>query len=128
MSQIYILSFHTLAKVIIYQSIHWSDLAGFLTRLLKFSRRWNKFEVWQHFPACFVRFFCLQFYNGIQSFSWLTEHQIYNIEIGLFLWWRTYRSKNMQIPDILFSQVGYVSLIEDDDVWKHFKYWLSSKP
>ena len=36
----------TPAKIIIYQSIHASDLAGFSTRVRKISRLLNKFEVW----------------------------------------------------------------------------------
>ena len=42
----FFLSFYTPAKVVIYQSLHSSNLAGFFMWFLKFSRLWNKFEVW----------------------------------------------------------------------------------
>ena len=54
----------TPTKVVIYQSIHSSDLAGFLTHAQNFSRLSDKFAVWVSCEAScdiFDRFFCLTF-------------------------------------------------------------------
>ena len=71
----------TPAKVVIYQSTHASDLAGFLVHVQKISRLLNKFEVWVSCEAVcniFDRFFSLIFQNEIQSFARITEYRIYN--------------------------------------------------
>ena len=55
------------------------------------------------------------------------------IEIGLFYAGvRILGSKNMQIPDLFWQELfkmvifGRYLITWDDDVWQHFKYWLSS--
>ena len=59
----------TPAKIVIYQSIHSSDLVSFLTRVWKFSCLSNKFEVW-----VFCQIPCLglyTYYTELESYTFV---------------------------------------------------------
>ena len=56
---------NTTVKVVIYQSINASDLAGFMAHVQQFFRHLDKFEVWVSCEAVcniFDQFFCLFFF------------------------------------------------------------------
>ena len=121
----------TPAKVVIYKSIHASNLAGFLARLQKlFPLLLNKFEVWVSCETVcdmFDQFFSLISQNEIQHFARFTEYRIHNlIYIGSFYSGdhlsEKYRFLTFWTRTLHFGWY----LIGDDDVWKHFKYWFSS--
>ena len=78
----------------------------------------------------FVRFFCLIFlkmeFNPLPD---LLNTEFTIIAIGLFcVGGQNFGSENMQNPEFFWHKMAIFGryLIGDDDVWKHFKYWLSS--
>ena len=104
-----------------------------MAHVQQFSRLLDKFEGFFCEAVCdiFDQFFCLIFQNGIQASARFTEYQIYNCWNWFVLWWRTFGSENMQIPDKFWQDHFKIAifgqhLIGDGDVWKHFKYWLCS--
>ena len=75
----------TQAKVVIYQSIHASGLAGFLTHVQQFSRLLDKFEVWVSCGAVcdiFDQLFCLIFKMELNPLPDLLNTGFTIIEFG----------------------------------------------
>ena len=123
----------------IYQSMHSSNLAGFLTHRSvrrNFRAIQTTFEVWvsciysPHFTK-FVFFFSVWFFKWNsalgQHFAIYIEYRIYNHWNWIVLWWKHRKRK---YADFWLSLAIWQCLLNRDtclpDVWKHFKYWLSS--
>ena len=102
------------AKVVIYQSIHSSDLARFLTRALKFSRLSNKFGFFvQHLTKFLFSFSFVFFFNSILcQIYWIPDLQ--SLKLVCFM---VANSWNQKYADSrLFWQDGDVYIIEEPPV------------
>ena len=91
MNQNYFYWAFTPLKVIIYQSIHTSNLMGFWRTSRNVSSLFLNKPSSQGF--LWSSFFCLMFLNGIQPFARFTAYRIYSHWNWFVLWWRTLGSK-----------------------------------
>ena len=109
------------------QVILFGGLSGALPAIFSpFRQVWSLGFSWSSLRD-FWSVFLFDFLKWSTTLTRFTEYRIYNYR----RWWRTLRSENMQILDYFWQDHFKMAifgryLIGDDDVWKHFKHWLSS--